>query len=118
MSKKIQRVELNTFYNASVHCPFCGKKVVANEEEVSAAERIHPCRHTVFVACDEGFEYRSPLFDEKLGLVNVADEDIDLPETGAVRSFCRRCGTPLVYEHTRSRHMINIPRELRELREP
>jgi hypothetical protein len=33
-------------------------------------------------------------------------------QTGAVRSFCRRCGTPLVYERTRSRHMINIPRAL------
>ena len=33
-------------------------------------------------------------------------------ETGEVRSFCRRCGTPLIYERTRSRHMINIPRAL------
>ena len=33
-------------------------------------------------------------------------------ETGAVRSFCRRCVTPLVYERTRSQHMINIPRAL------
>jgi hypothetical protein len=32
--------------------------------------------------------------------------------TGAVRSFCRRCGTPLIYERARSRHMINIPRAL------
>ena len=32
--------------------------------------------------------------------------------TGAVRSFCRRCGTPLIYERTRSRRMINIPRAL------
>ncbi len=29
-----------------------------------------------------------------------------------VRSFCRRCGTPLIYERPRSRHMINIPRAL------
>jgi hypothetical protein len=33
-------------------------------------------------------------------------------ETGAVRCFCRRCGTPLIYERTPSRHMINIPRAL------
>jgi hypothetical protein len=33
-------------------------------------------------------------------------------ETGAVRCFCRRCGTPLIYERTTSRHMINIPRAL------
>jgi hypothetical protein len=32
--------------------------------------------------------------------------------TGAVRSFCRRCGTPLMYERARSPHMVNIPRAL------
>jgi hypothetical protein len=32
--------------------------------------------------------------------------------SGAVRSFCGRCGTPLIHERTRSRHMINVPRAL------
>ena len=32
--------------------------------------------------------------------------------TGSARSFCARCGTPLIYERARSRHMINIPRAL------
>lgn len=32
--------------------------------------------------------------------------------TGTSRSFCRRCGTPLFYERTRSPHMVNIPRAL------
>ena len=31
---------------------------------------------------------------------------------GSARSFCARCGTPLIYERARSRHMINIPRAL------
>ena len=35
---------------------------------------------------------------------------------GAARSFCKRCGTPLIYERARSRHMINIPRALFESR--
>ena len=30
----------------------------------------------------------------------------------ATRSFCKRCGTPLVYERLRSPHMVNIPRAL------
>ena len=38
------------------------------------------------------------------------------PETGAVRSFCSRCGTPLFYERRRSPRMINIPRALFETR--
>jgi hypothetical protein len=30
----------------------------------------------------------------------------------ATRSFCKRCGTPLMYERARSPHMVNIPRAL------
>ncbi len=30
----------------------------------------------------------------------------------ASRSFCKRCGTPLIYERARSPHMVNIPRAL------
>jgi hypothetical protein len=33
-------------------------------------------------------------------------------KTGAARSFCARCGTPLIYERRRSPHMINLPRAL------
>ena len=29
-----------------------------------------------------------------------------------VRSFCARCGAPLIYERARSPHMVNIPRAL------
>jgi hypothetical protein len=32
--------------------------------------------------------------------------------TGTSRSFCRRCGTPLIYERARSPHMVNVPRAL------
>ena len=34
------------------------------------------------------------------------------PTTGATRSFCSRCGTPLLYTRKGSPHMINIPRAL------
>jgi hypothetical protein len=78
----IQRVELNTFYDASIYCPFCGAKVADMEAAASGEKAHNPCRHTLFIAHDEGFEYRSPRFDEKLGLVNVTDEDIDLSEKG------------------------------------
>ena len=33
-------------------------------------------------------------------------------DSGATRSFCRRCGTPLFYDRARSPHMVNIPRAL------
>ena len=37
-------------------------------------------------------------------------------ETGTARSFCARCGTPLLYERPRSPKMVNIPRSLFETR--
>ena len=33
-------------------------------------------------------------------------------ESGTARSFCSRCGTPLIYERVRSPHMVNLPRAL------
>jgi hypothetical protein len=33
-------------------------------------------------------------------------------ETGTARSFCRRCGTPVMYERPRSPKIVNIPRAL------
>src|ERR1700741_1150510 len=33
-------------------------------------------------------------------------------KTDSTRSFCSRCGTPLLYERKRSPHMVNIPRAL------
>src|SRR5579864_2256915 len=34
------------------------------------------------------------------------------PETGTVRSFCARCGTPVTYERPRAPKIVNIPRAL------
>jgi hypothetical protein len=47
--------------------------------------------------------------------VTAGERDItryDDKASGGARSFCKRCGTPLIYERARSRHMINIPRAL------
>ena len=33
-------------------------------------------------------------------------------EAGTARSFCARCGTPLIYERARSPTMVNIPRAI------
>ncbi len=34
------------------------------------------------------------------------------PDTGATRSFCARCGTPILYERKRAPKNVNIPRAL------
>ena len=81
MDKTIQRVEINTNYGTSIFCPFCGQKVSNTEAGESGEEWVSPCPHTLFVAHDEGFEYRSERFNNQLGLPKDND-DIELPEKG------------------------------------
>ena len=47
--------------------------------------------------------------------ITSGDDDISRFDDAASktrRSFCKRCGTPLIYERPRSPHMVNIPRAL------
>ncbi len=70
----IQRVELDT-YASPIYCPACGQQVLSPEEGT-----VNECPHTLFVAHDAGFEYRSPRFDEAMGIVGVDSDDIELGE--------------------------------------
>jgi hypothetical protein len=81
MAKKIQRVELTTFYSVPIHCPFCGAKVTADPGGSAEKNRVTHCAHTLFVADDEAFEYRSDRFNKQFSLPDN-DEDIELPEKG------------------------------------
>lgn len=74
---KIHRVELST-YDEPLHCPFCGKKVMTGDLTGQRAPK--PCKHTLFIAHDEGFEYRSKWFDGHKKITGVDDEDVDLGE--------------------------------------
>jgi hypothetical protein len=70
----------------------------------AASRRAHGAAYATYVGC-----WR------KRFRVTAGECDITRYEDGptkSVRSFCRRCGTPLIYERARSRHMINIPRAL------
>ena len=78
-NSKMQRVELCTFYDVDIHCPFCGQKVV-NYGSDGSEPGVTPCIHTVFSASDEGFDYRSPEFNEFFKLAE--DDDIDVDELG------------------------------------
>lgn len=76
----IQRIELSTRHAPPLHCPFCGERVVGWDADDSSATM--PCRHTLFVAHDMGFEFRSSRFDEAMGLGGIEADDVDLPEAG------------------------------------
>jgi hypothetical protein len=52
MYKKLQRTERNAFYHLPIYCGFCGK--LACDFEGQIEER---CKHVLFVAHEEGFEY-------------------------------------------------------------
>ena len=79
MKNKIQRVEITTNYHTSIYCPFCGSKVLNFDAGDSGEEHVNPCTHTLFVAHDEAFEYRSSAFNAQLGL-SEDDDNIDLAE--------------------------------------
>ena len=64
MSNAIQRTELKTFYYTPVHCPFCGTRVMGADPVDET--HITACPHTLFIAHDMAFEYRSPRLDENL----------------------------------------------------
>lgn len=73
-TKKIQRVELNEFYYTPIHCPFCGNQTSPDRDADSF--QLNPCKHLLFVAHDEGFEYRSAAFNKNLNIIDIASDDI------------------------------------------
>ena len=89
-SKTIQRVEINKFYDSPIHCPFCGSCVV-HFGDGSEEPRLHACPHTLFIAHDTSFEYRSERFDKHLSISGVHNDDIDLGDAG-IDAFTDRVG--------------------------
>lgn len=70
----------------------------------AASRRAHGAAYATYVGC-----WKKNVRIAK-GEANVARfEDA---KTKSVRSFCSRCGSPLIYERGHSPHMINIPRAL------
>jgi hypothetical protein len=70
----------------------------------AASRRAHGAAYATYIGC-----WRKRVRVAK-GRRSIAQfEDV---ETESIRSFCSRCGTPLIYERKRSPHMINLPRAL------
>jgi hypothetical protein len=85
MASKITRVELDC-YDIPIHCLFCGQRVIAVPDSAPTGQEplenpITPCKHTLFVATDEGFEYRSSRFNKAMKLsASTKDPRPDLGE--------------------------------------
>ena len=92
MNKKLQRTERHAFYHLPVYCGFCGK--IACDFEGRIEER---CRHLLFVAHEEGFEYLAERATTQLvekgfavetyedGAIQVervaGEQDLDMPDS-------------------------------------
>lgn len=75
MTNAIQRTELKTFYYTPVHCPFCGTRVMGADPVDET--HITACPHTLFIAHDTAFEYRSERFDRNLQLDGLSDQEVE-----------------------------------------
>ncbi|HAG75606.1 MAG TPA: hypothetical protein DCL53_09130 [Thauera sp.] len=75
MSQFIQRTELKTFYYTPVHCPFCGTRVMGVDPLDET--RITACQHTLFIAHDTAFEYRSARLNANLSLEGMSDQQVE-----------------------------------------
>jgi hypothetical protein len=67
-----------------------------------ASQRAHGAQAAVYVG---SWKSRFRLIEGENLLRRWED-----PETGAVRSFCGRCGTPMLYERPSAPKFVNIPR--------
>jgi hypothetical protein len=76
----MQRIELTNFMGP-LHCPYCGQLVFRMDLEVDDEAVVAPCPHTLFIACDDGFDYRSAKFAALTKLPEDWDDD-ELPDNG------------------------------------
>jgi hypothetical protein len=68
-----------------------------------SSRRAHGAAYATYVG---SWRKRFRITKGKTAIARYEDTD------GTARSFCSRCGTPLIYERARSPHMVNLPRAL------
>src|ERR1700746_1923730 len=70
----------------------------------AASRRAHGAAYATYIGC---WRKHARVAQGQRNIARFEDA-----KTGSTRSFCSRCGTPLLYERQRSLHMVNIPRAL------
>src|SRR5213595_2033092 len=70
----------------------------------SASRRAHGAAYATYVG---SWRKRFRFTKGMAGITRFEDKTAK-----TARSFCARCGTPLIYERARSPHMVNIPRAI------
>jgi hypothetical protein len=72
---KVIEIDANT---NPIVCPFCGKSVAGGTTDEDW--EVTPCEHLLFVAVDEGFEYRSKRFNDHMNFPENMEFPNILPE--------------------------------------
>jgi hypothetical protein len=96
---------------ATAQC-LCGNVVLEIEvpafwawhDHSGASRRAHGAAYATYVGT---WRSRLRVAKGRAGISRFEDK-----AAGTARSFCGRCGSPLMYERFRSPHMVNIPRAL------
>lgn len=70
----------------------------------SASRKAHGAAYATYVGC---WKKNVRIAKGEASIARFEDA-----KAKTVRSFCSRCGTPLIYERGHSPHMVNIPRAL------
>lgn len=70
----------------------------------AASRRAHGAAYATYIGC---WRKHVRVTKGKKSIARFEDA-----KANSIRSFCLRCGTPLIYERGRSAHMINLPRAL------
>ena len=79
-ARKVQRIELSSRYMDSnpLYCLFCGEKVLDLSQSVDAGSPyMNLCRHTLYIATDEGFERCSSRAQALFGVSEDGELDYD-----------------------------------------
>jgi len=70
----------------------------------AASRRAHGAAYATYIGC---WRKHARVAKGRISISRFEDAT-----TESTRSFCSRCGTPLLYERKRSPHMVDIPRAL------
>jgi hypothetical protein len=112
-TKRAPRAKNASLPHATARC-LCGAVEIevavpvfwAWHDHSAASRRVHGAAYATYVGC---WKSKIRVAKGEASIARFEDKD-----AARIRSFCKRCGTPLMYERSHSPKMVNIPRALFE----
>lgn len=60
-----------------INCPFCNELIRDDDEQSPCFDKSGRCEHLLFVAVDEGFEFRSNQFNQHMNIEPPRENETD-----------------------------------------